>query len=57
VDGTGTKTAEVGVTAAGDAIEVDGVVEGPGDVEMGGAAGGGGGVARGGPQPSPATLF
>jgi hypothetical protein len=58
VDGTGAETAEAGVTAAGDAMEVNGGVGGAGDAEMGGAAGGGGGgAAGGGPQPSPATVF
>jgi hypothetical protein len=58
VDGTGAKTAEVGLTAAGDAMEVDRGVEGAGDVEMGVTGGGGGGGAtRGGPQPWPATVF
>ncbi|KAK3156828.1 hypothetical protein QOZ80_2AG0112500 [Eleusine coracana subsp. coracana] len=58
VDGGGAESAEAGVAAAGDAMEVDGGVV-AGDAEAGGGAGGGGGAGAGGgaQQPSPATVF
>jgi hypothetical protein len=58
MDGTDVKTMEARVTATSDAMEVDGGIEGVGGAEMGGVARGGGrGATRGGPQPSPVTVF